>query len=394
MTDNIPSFEELKESFARVYDGPSELRREIDLVKEARKLNIPLETYRNFYQHRADEDIDPYPKFNNSWQVITEGIPKWHGWFNSLPMDKKKAFFYRKITESLRGIVSLGIVISLVQYCAEAPKRKKQSHYQAWQSINAARGAINGGITEALQDLNKDRVSLKNVVLSNKRLDRIDLSGADLELAWFDSAILSKAKLKGAVLKGANLQKINLFQSDLKRVDMGPSFLYWQLDKATNAYKSAIMLPTNLELALLSGANLECANLDRVNLIRASLDPREEVGSEESRKITNLKNANLINANLTDADLREASLIGARFAGKLDSINGYSSAKLKNADLHEADITNANFVGVTDITVEQIMRAKNWDKAHYAPEFRKKLGLTEATTSNKRIEQKWPDYCS
>lgn len=61
MPENIPTFEELKENFARVYDGASDLQREIDLVKEAQKLNIPLETHRNFYQHKTDEDIDPYP---------------------------------------------------------------------------------------------------------------------------------------------------------------------------------------------------------------------------------------------------------------------------------------------------------------------------------------------
>ena len=390
MTDNIPSFKELKASFDKVYDGPSDLQREISLVGEAERLKISIETYRNYYKFKDDEEIEPYPKFQNLRQVIAEGIPKWCNWFGNLPKDEKKVLFYKGVKKSIQGIVSVGFVIGLVQFVAEAPTRKKQAHYQAWQMINGAASAINGGVTDALQDLNKDQVSLKNVFLSNKQLDQIDLSGADLELANFASAILFKAKLKGAILKGANLQTTYLFQSDLERVDMSPSFSAWHQG-------SALMKSTNLENAVLSGANLECANLDRVNLKRALLDPGEEVkpGSEKSRKIANLKNAFLINADLTDANLQEASLIGASFASDFDRNggNGYSSAKLKNANLQGADITDANFVGVTDITPEQIQSAKNWEKAHYDPSFRQKLGLPEETTSNERIGQKWSDHC-
>ena len=49
-------------------------------------------------------------------------------------------------------------VVSLVQGEGE---RVKQSHYAAWQLVNSAQGQIvSGGRIDALQDLNKDHVSL------------------------------------------------------------------------------------------------------------------------------------------------------------------------------------------------------------------------------------------
>jgi DNA-dependent RNA polymerase auxiliary subunit epsilon len=78
--------------------------------------------------------------------------------------------------------------------------------------------------------------------------------------------------------------------------------------------------------------------------------------------------SSLKKANLKNARLKNASLLGA---------------DLTEADLSGADIENTNFCDHdpyhddcrTKITVDQILKAKNWDKAHYSPEFEKKLQL-------------------
>ena len=104
MPENIPTFEELKESFARVYDGPSDLQRELDLVKEAQRLNIPLENYRSFYQHKTDEDIDPYPKSKN-WRKMPGD---WAKWIIHLPRKKKLSLLCKGASK----LVESGIVIT------------------------------------------------------------------------------------------------------------------------------------------------------------------------------------------------------------------------------------------------------------------------------------------
>ncbi len=68
----------------------------------------------------------------------------------------------------------------------------------------------------------------------------------------------------------------------------------------------------------------------------------------------------LIEANLSRADLKDANL---------------SRADLSSANLSRAEFWGKYGVEAQNITPSQIKKAKNWEKAKYSPEFRKKLGL-------------------
>ncbi len=360
MPDNIPTFKELKESFARVYDGASDLQREIDLVKEAQRLNIPLETYRNFYQHKTDENIDPYPK-SKHWREMPGD---WAKWIIHLPRKKKLSLLRKGVSKLVESGIVITSLFALGHYIWETPARKQQKHYQAWQMINSAAGQLgSAGRIETLQDLAGDGIDLNGLNAAKANLSNIKLNKAHLYLVNLEEANLQKAKLQGASLRGANLKNAELSMAELKKADMGPFFGHWKQNKENNNQYGAPMTPTNLEKANLRGANLEGANLDRANLKGAFLDkafvkykPSDPGKLEDKTQPTNLKRANLINADLQDANLEGADLEGATFD-------------------RGTNLQGADFRGAKNLTVEQVKVAKNWGKADYDPDFRKQLGL-------------------
>jgi uncharacterized protein YjbI with pentapeptide repeats len=146
------------------------------------------------------------------------------------------------------GIV-ITVVIALGRYFAEGSQRKKQAHYQAWMVINSALGQnSSGGRIEALQDLNKDGVSLQGLKapeanLEGIKLEKAQLGGASLEKAWIKKANLSEAVLDGAWLKDANLS-----ETDLSGASLDGSRLYGANLKGTNL-KGANLNGTHLNEA-------------------------------------------------------------------------------------------------------------------------------------------------
>jgi len=100
---------------------------------------------------------------------------------------------------------------------------------------------------------------------------------------------------------------------------------------------------------------------------------------------SNLSGANLNHANLNHANLNHAHLIGAGlFAANLsdailegDNLQGVdlTLANLQGANLSAANLKGTDLIHVKDVSPDQIKAAKNWQQAHYSPEFRKQLGL-------------------
>ncbi|WP_366146325.1 pentapeptide repeat-containing protein [Crocosphaera sp.] len=132
--------------------------------------------------------------------------------------------------------------------------------------------------------------------------------------AILSGAILSGANLSGAILSGANLSGANLYGANLY---------------GANLYEA------NLYGAILDGANLYEANLYEANLSGANL-----YGA-------NLSGANLSGAILSGAILHRANLYGANLYG---------------ANLSGANLDGANLDGARYLTVEQVQKAKNWEK--------------------------------
>src|SRR5258708_16018932 len=75
----------------------------------------------------------------------------------------------------------LSVMFAVLVYFNEAPDRKKQKHYQAWQVINTAQGkGGSGGRVEAMQELNADKIPLVGVEVEHAFLQGIRLSKSNL----------------------------------------------------------------------------------------------------------------------------------------------------------------------------------------------------------------------
>ncbi|RAM48712.1 MAG: hypothetical protein C6Y22_26415 [Hapalosiphonaceae cyanobacterium JJU2] len=109
----------------------------------------------------------------------------------------------------------------------------------------------------------------------------------------------------------------------------------------------------------LPNANLSNANLSNVNLHKTLYNKRTKLPNnfEPTQKQMLLIAPGV---NLSGADL--------------------SGVDFGNADFQGINLTNANLENsilwyVKNLTPEQVKAAKNWDKAKYNEEFKKKLGL-------------------
>lgn len=324
MTNTPQTIDELRESFNRVYNGPDRLQREYDLVMESERLGVPLDTYRRLYELRGEEHMNPYPKPKN-WQYAPR---EWGRWFWNLPKTKKGALIRKGGFWVVKQSFFVTVAFGLINYLRETPKREKLAHYQAWQMINSATGQkASAGRVEALQDLNKDGVSLVG----------LDANGANLQ----------NINLQKAQLGKANLSKANLFKANLSKAEIGL---------------------TNLSQAHLLGVDFSQAHLINTNLSQADLSE------------ANLSQANLFMSNLSKAELFNANLNGSAL--------GCASYVIGVAPTITENIYCTNLKGAKNLTPEQIKKAKNWQKACYDPEFRKKLGLPPENPKNCAGEEK------
>ncbi|MBW4661431.1 MAG: pentapeptide repeat-containing protein [Drouetiella hepatica Uher 2000/2452] len=184
------------------------------------------------------------------------------------------------VAELLEAADTASLVVALVLFIKEAPDRRKQFHYQAWGTIDAAHGVkVSYARILALQDLNEDGVPLRGLDAPGSELTEIQLPKANLS-----NANLSAADLSNANLSSANLNRAALHQTKLSGANLsGANLSFAELNRA------------NLSSANLSHANLVCADLSHVNFSGA-----------------NLRNTSLSGANLAEAYLTGANLKGAK----------------------------------------------------------------------------------
>jgi len=153
--------------------------------------------------------------------------------------------------------------------------------------------------------------------LSRSFLHRVDLSGLDLS-----QADLGFAQLRGANLTEANLHRVRGME-----------------------------------------ANLEKARLSRANLNEARLRKAQFRGGQ-------FHGANLVAADLKETDLREAQFYQAKMqSAHLERAN-LSGAKFEQADLNDTFFRGASFNAQT---LKNIIRAFNWQKAHFDEDVKAKL---------------------
>ncbi|MEG4943000.1 pentapeptide repeat-containing protein [Microcoleus sp. F4-D5] len=194
----------------------------------------------------------------------------------------------------LEGADALSLVVALVLFIKEAPDHRKQFHYQAWSTIDAAHGVkVSYARILALQDLNEDGVSLRGLDSTDAELIAINLSHSNLSAANLSNTDLSNANLSHANLDNANLSQAKLAGTNLSHA--------------------------KLSFARLSQVNLSNANLSDANLICADLSN------------ANMSGVNLKNASLSGANLNSAYLSGANLKGAQVSISELSGALLEGA---------------------------------------------------------------
>ena len=191
----------------------------------------------------------------------------------------------------LQNVEVTAIVAALIVYLKEVPERKAQRHYEAWQVIDSAataKVATSYARKQALEDLNRDGVSLR----------KINIAGADLEGINLQQADLCDANLNGANLGGATLLIANL--------------------------RGATLIGANLNNSILEHAKLSFVNLGSTSCRDAKL-------SYACLRRAYLRGVDLTNAKLTHARLNEAFL---------------GETNLTNADFYGADLSYACFTDV------------------------------------------------
>ena len=139
------------------------------------------------------------------------GIPRWAFW----------------LQQSWAGAELLALLFAAYQLWARRGERRraeaevaalalKAANYQAWTVVNSAQGkGGSGGRIDALQDLNRNGVSLAGVRLDGAWLEGVRLPAATLTRSSLRDATLSGARLAGANLEGADLTDANLTGADL-----------------------------------------------------------------------------------------------------------------------------------------------------------------------------------
>ena len=160
--------------------------------------------------------VSPSPQPAGGGRGGTSQVPPWAFW----------------LQQTWAGAELLALLFAAYQLWARRAERRlaeaeaaavarKAANYQAWSVVNTAQGkGGSGGRIDALQDLNRNGVSLAGVRLDGAWLVGIALPGASL-----DHASLREAILTGANLQGANLEAADLSGSDLRGADLRGAFL-------------------------------------------------------------------------------------------------------------------------------------------------------------------------
>ncbi|MFB2896197.1 pentapeptide repeat-containing protein [Aerosakkonemataceae cyanobacterium BLCC-F50] len=356
----------LDESFSIVAAFEDSVQQEYELIKEAKRLDIPVESYRRMFETYQS---------NSSAKT-----------FNS-PLLKPIKFFDQRLGDIVKwcenlSIYSLATVIgqftllaAMGAYFLEGPQRQQQAISAARAEIRAQNDVeYSQSRIDAIQSLNQMCESLLGEQLAKANLEGIEINKCykfDLgqvslaqwppQLFKYEGFNLSQSNLAGANLKGANLAGINLEGSNLEGVNLAGANL-----KGANL-KGANLKGANLRMANLEGANLESANLDgsfmsRINLQDANLTRASIVHS--GMLWSNLAGAKLIQTNLQNSNLSRANLQGAiLYKAKLDgALLRYADLRngtiMIGADLEGADLKRAKFW-----SADQLRRAYNWEKA-------------------------------
>lgn len=375
--DDVTAFEsafiKLEESVQKVASIADPIQREYEMTQEAKRLDIPLDSYRRIFDSVV-EDLDsrhqflrPLKQFDYKFGTLIEN---WKG---------------ISVFKLVALIGEITVLLAMGSYFIDAPRRHKQAMDDAKQTVKQLEdNRFSQDRIDALTLLAKNcedmtGVKARDAVLSGIQLDRCypwkvnsdsfkqfppqfrQTQSVNLSFADFSNSDLEGASLKGVNLQGANLANANLTGANLS---------------------GANLTGANLEGANLHGANLEGAVLAEANLKNADLGRARLTGADLQRAIA--PGATLLWADLAHADLHKADLAGANLnradlrGAELYQTN-LSGAALRYADLRDranlrqANIANADLREARFWSVSQLQRAQAWQQSRRDPDWETRI---------------------
>jgi uncharacterized protein YjbI with pentapeptide repeats len=279
----------------------------------------------------------------------------------------------------LTGLVALaGILVAVWKQITERSRQqdldRQQREYESLrrldekftstvEGLGAESEAIQASAAVSIQTfLKPEYKALHNqvfmILFANLKIKHSDAINR-LLIAGFEKAIrleLPSLREKDEEFE-LDLSRCNLNRIDLSGLDLS------QTDLAFAQLRDAKLTDANLRRARGMEANLEKARLSRAVLNEARFRKAHFKG-------TQFHEANLVAADLEETDLRDAQFQQAKM----------QSAHLDNADLsgarfEQANISDAFFKGaiLNEKTLRSILRAFNWQKAHFDEKPRAKL---------------------
>jgi uncharacterized protein YjbI with pentapeptide repeats len=237
----------------------------------------------------------------------------------------------RPIFPILDKLGKLSIVVAVISFAlsyeGQKAEARKAKHYQAWQVINSAAGLPgDGGRSDALFDLNSDRVLLNGLNIENAWLNGLQLEGACMSRSILQNVMINAATLKNSSLEGATLDKARIRDSIMDGV-------WFRGTKARNA----IFNRGSMNRAIFNLAQFQNAVFDRVDITNSLLEQSDFSGAEFQRSV-----------------LKSVSFRGSN---------------LERANLRDADIEGADLRNVKGITCDTLKEAKNWEMAYRDPKL-------------------------
>ncbi|NJL61103.1 MAG: pentapeptide repeat-containing protein [Methylacidiphilales bacterium] len=400
-------------------------------LKQKRKIQAKAEEWKD--NERSEEYLLP-TKESHEMYSLSEQLSKESKKLNFSDLAKEfidKSYFNRTKYERFKMIFAYGF-FGTVLFLFVGVSIGKWINW--WVVDNLSGPKRNYALQNLVQDhsaslakINLSNADLRGIVLSFQysvaNLSGSNLSNTNLSEAYLAGTNLSETNLQGSILHGSDLSGANLRNSNLRGANLRDAKVNTYFDDRYQEWKNtdlrnadlrntdltnaklirADLRMADLRTAKLNGTDLKYSLYDKKTRFPEGFNPASQkmnlivTGSE--LKNTDLFYANLNGLNLQRSNFRSSNLISAKLnntnlsnsdfsAAKLTSTN-FESANLKGVNFQDAefgcdkdpfdkakDISPCtNFSRAKNLTPEQVKAAKNWEKAEYDDEFRKKLGL-------------------
>ncbi len=220
----------LRQRLAKIYRENDPLVREFTLQQEAKNNNEAVNNYRELLKiyPRNKEFLPQYPV--HKWSILA-----WYFWFfEEVTLAKRNELLRNGFLTVIEKGALITVAITLGRWLWEAPQRRKQELYQALQVTHIILGKpIQDTKINALETLNRDKVSLRGLTAEKQNLEYINLQNAQLQNANLREANLSGANLRGSDLSGANLRGADLSGANLRGANLrGANLSNADLDEA------------------------------------------------------------------------------------------------------------------------------------------------------------------